>query len=206
MKTFDLVRVIDGTVESYTENIGGVEIQLCPCSPTQVTIERVFVAAENRGSKLLLPAIQHICKLADEQSIELSACIMPDDHSDESYTLLQWVANQCGFEPDVQEDGMVYRNDITRQPKPNTKDIFLAAQIAFLDALYETDLNTNTASWISDDLDYIEIMYYQKQPDGDNQENLFEQLQKKEAFTIGIDEAIWLLGVRINNTIDGRSE
>ena len=82
------------------------------------------------------------------------------------------------------------------------KEAFLTAQITFLRQLLETDLNSNVISWINDDLDYIDVLYYNKPADSDFQISLSNDLKNGDCFGIGVDEAIWLLSVRINNTID----
>ena len=58
-------------------------------------------------------------------------------------------------------------------------------------------LNPDRIGYIDDDIDCVEVGYLKRNPDGDYQNQLH-----KEGFSIDRDEAIELLKVRFNNTLD----
>ena len=57
--------------------------------------------------------------------------------------------------------------------------------------------NTNAISWIDDDLDLIDVAYFDREPDGDNQWDLVDQ-GLRNTFTFA--DAFELLKVRMENS------
>ena len=63
-----------------------------------------------------------------------------------------------------------------------------------LDKHQDDDVSVNAISWVNDTFDEIDIGFFDKEPDGDNQEKLAEQW-----FTLTKEEAISELETRITN-------
>ena len=88
--------------------------------------------------------------------------------------------------------------------KPNTEDTLKEVVLKMDDALtvmreeYFSELSSNSIQWIDDDLDYINVKFYNNPPDGTKQ----EEYVTEEPTSIGVRDAIFLLHTRINNTLD----
>lgn len=63
---------------------------------------------------------------------------------------------------------------------------------------YFGELSSNSIQWIDDDLDYINVKFYKNPPDGTQQIKYSDE----EPESISAREAIHILNVRINNTLD----
>lgn len=82
-------------------------------------------------------------------------------------------------------------------PDPIDYDIIRQLIDKLLILSEHTDMKTNDVAWINDDIDEIEVRYFENVPDGDRQNEIFERNLPRMNFK----EAFNLLHVRINNSL-----
>lgn len=82
-------------------------------------------------------------------------------------------------------------------PDPIDYDIIRQLIDKLLILSEHTDMKTNDVALINDDIDEIEVRYFENVPDGDRQNEIFE----KNLPRMNFKEAFNLLHVRINNSL-----
>lgn len=117
---FSLTDVSNGTKPILFRSVGGVDFKFRQNTVGSVSIDRVFIPEENRGTHLLSNAIAKVVEKADNEGITLTTQLSPDDNLDLTYEKLRKSFGKNGFLP-VEMDGEKYRNDLIRKPK-NTKE------------------------------------------------------------------------------------
>ena len=80
----------------------------------------------------------------------------------------------------------------------------IEALIKILEGMYDLDcigkINANTADWIMQDIEYVEMGYLKQAPDSDYQYSVLEE--NDGSLDITYKQAVELLGIRVSNSIN----